>query len=140
MTTTAEGLFLVGFIILALGLTKISIETPILPYSIGAMIAWLALDIGFITGEIGPGFGTLWVEAIAILFALLAFAPLVFQSLQEIQHEKVVGKETYNWISYKRRGLEPQQESSYTKRREEIRDISKRRPGRPRKRVSGTRW
>ena len=131
--TEGESILLLGLIILALGLTALSMHMRILPYSLASMIAWIALDIGFITGDIGPGFGTLWVEAIAILFVLLAFAPLVVQSLEDVTHESNYGGEKLRWKTVKVKGWKAGDEDRYTQHRNKVRDvISKRNKGRPR--------
>ncbi len=131
--STGESLLLMGLIVLALGLTAISLHIRILPYSLASMIAWIALDIGFVTGDIGPGFGTLWVEAIAILFILLAFAPLVVQGLEDVSHESNYGGDILKWKTIRQRGEKAGDEDPYMQTRLKIRDaVSKRNSKRPR--------
>ncbi len=136
--TTADSILLVGLVGLALGLTAISIRIRILPYSMAAMIAWITLDIAFITGEIGPGFGVLWVEAISILFILLAFAPLIVQGVEDVSHETEYEGTTMKWTSFRRRGWIPGEEDPYNQRRSEVRRLANKRK-RPRRRT-WTQW
>ena len=121
--TEGESLLLISLIILALGLTSISLYIRILPFSLASMIAWIVLAIGFITGDIGPGFDTLWVDAISILFVLLAFTPLVVQSLQDVSHESNYGGTSFKWKTVQDKSWKPESTDPYIKRREEIRAL-----------------
>ncbi len=133
---TGESIMLLSLIILALGLTAVSLHIRILPFSLASMIAWIALDIGFVTGDIGPGFGVLWVEAIAILFTLLAFAPLVVQTLEDVSHESNYGGEILKWKTVKVKGWKAGDEDPYMQHRNKIRDIAnKRNTKRPKSQV-----
>ncbi len=134
--STGDSIMLLGLIVLALGLTGVALHMRILPYSLASMIAWLALDIGFVTGDIGPGFGVLWVEAIAILFTLLAFAPLVVQGLEDVTHESNYGGQILRWKTVKAKGWKAGDEDPYMQHRNKIRDIASKKNTRRSKRVS----
>lgn len=136
--STGDSILLLGLIVLALGLTGVSIKIKLLPYSLASMIAWIALAIGFVTGDIGPGFGTLWVEAIAILFVLLSFAPLITQAVEDVHHETEFGGQKISWTSIKVKGWSPGDGDPYGQRRAEMRQLVGKR--RTKKKPSEDRW
>lgn len=128
MDTSAQGVTLIAFLGLALGLTYIASQVRMLPYSFGASIAWLVPIMALATGVIGPGIGVLWVQGICLVFLMMAFSPLLLQMRQEVRHERRMGDGgVFNWNSYQKRGWTPDNmidtQSAF---RTNLRDISKR--------------
>ena len=108
MATSAEGVTLIAFLGLALGLTFMASQVRMLPYSFGASIAWLVPIMALATGVLGPGISVLWVQGICLVFLLMAFSPLLLQMRTEVRHEKRMGDMgTFNWTAYQKRGWTP---------------------------------
>ena len=128
METSAAGVTLIAFFGLALGLTYISSQVRMLPFSFGASIAWLVPLIALATGVLGPGIGVLWVQAICLVFVMMAFSPLLLQMRTEVRHEKRMGDGgVFNWSAYQKRGWTPDDlTTSQDKFKNNLRDISKR--------------
>ena len=126
--TIVAGLFFMGLVVLSLGLTVVSFREKFLPTSLGASISWLALGAAFITSAIGPGFSVLWVQAITILFILLAFIPLIGQMRQEVRNEVFLRGKKSSWITYETGGKELNKQSPYDAHREKIRKAIGRKP------------
>ena len=109
MATSAEGVTLIAFLGLALGLTFMAYQVRMLPYSFGASIAWLVPIMALATGVLGPGIAVLWVQGLCLVFLLMAFAPLLHQMRTEVRHEKRMDHlGTFNWSSYQKRGWTPE--------------------------------
>ena len=128
MATSAEGVTLIAFLGLALGLTFMASQIRMLPYAFGASIAWLVPIMALATGVLGPGIAVLWVQGICLVFLLMAFSPLLFQMRQEVRHEKRMGDlGTFNWTAYQKRGWTPENmidtQSAF---KNNLREISKR--------------
>ena len=128
MATSAEGVTLIAFLGLALGLTFIASQIRMLPFSFGASIAWLVPIMALATGVLGPGIAVLWVQGICLVFLLMAFSPLLLQMRQEVRHERRMGDGgVFNWSSYQKRGWTPDNmidtQSAF---KNNLRDISKR--------------
>ena len=127
MATSAEGVTLIAFIGLALGLTYIASQIRILPYAFAASIAWLVPLIALATGTIGPGIVETRVQAMRFLLILMAFAPLLHQMKQEVQHERRFGDSgAFNWKSYEKRGWTPDDKDSYARFRGNLKEITTR--------------
>jgi len=108
MATSAEGVTLIAFLGLALGLTYMASQIRMLPFSFGASIAWLVPIMALATGVLGPGIAVLWVQGICLVFLLMAFGPLLLQMRTEVRHEKRMGDMgTFNWTAYQKRGWTP---------------------------------
>ena len=128
METSAEGVTLIAFFGLALGLTFMSSQVRMLPFAFGACISWLVPLIALATGVLGPGMAVLWVQAISLVFILMAFSPLLLQMRTEVQHEKRMGDlGTFNWKAYQKRGWTPENMiDTSTAFRNNLREITKR--------------
>ena len=127
METSAQGVTLIAFIGLALGLTYMASQVRILPYAFSASIAWLVPLIALATGTLGPGITETWVQAICLLLVLMAFAPLLLQMRQEVQHERRFGDAgSFNWKSYEKRGWTPEDKDSYARFRGNLKEITTR--------------
>lgn len=128
MDTSAQGVTLIAFLGLALGLTYIASQVRMLPYSFGASIAWLVPIMALATGVIGPGIGVLWVQGICLVFLMMAFSPLLLQMRQEVRHERRMGDGgVFNWNSYQKRGWTPDNMiDTQAAFKNNLRDISKR--------------
>ena len=128
MATSAEGVTLIAFLGLALGLTFMASQVRMLPYSFGASIAWLVPIMALATGVLGPGISVLWVQGICLVFLLMAFSPLLLQMRTEVRHEKRMGdRGTFNWTAYQKRGWTPDNMiDTSTAFRNNLREITKR--------------
>jgi len=128
MATSAEGVTLIAFLGLALGLTFMASQVRMLPYSFGASIAWLVPIMALATGVLGPGISVLWVQGICLVFLLMAFSPLLLQMRTEVRHEKRMGDMgTFNWTAYQKRGWTPDNMiDTSTAFRNNLREITKR--------------
>ena len=128
MATSAEGVTLIAFLGLALGLTFMASQIRMLPYAFGASIAWLVPIMALATGVLGPGIAVLWVQGICLVFLLMAFSPLLLQMRTEVRHEKRMGDMgTFNWTAYQKRGWTPENMiDTSTAFRNNLREITKR--------------
>ena len=128
MATSAEGVTLIAFLGLALGLTFMAYQVRMLPYSFGASIAWLVPIMALATGVLGPGIAVLWVQGLCLVFLLMAFAPLLHQMRTEVRHEKRMDHlGTFNWSSYQKRGWTPENMiDTSTAFKNNLREITKR--------------
>ena len=128
MATSAEGVTLIAFLGLALGLTFMASQVRILPYAFSASIAWLVPIMALATGVLGPGISVLWVQGICLVFLLMAFSPLLLQMRTEVRHEKRMGDMgTFNWTAYQKRGWTPDNMiDTSTAFRNNLREITKR--------------
>ena len=128
MATSAEGVTLIAFLGLALGLTFMASQVRMLPYYFGASIAWLVPIMALATGVLGPGISVLWVQGICLVFLLMAFSPLLLQMRTEVRHEKRMGDMgTFNWTAYQKRGWTPDNMiDTSTAFRNNLREITKR--------------
>lgn len=127
MADSAQGITLIAFIALALGLTYLSSQIRIITYAFGACIAWLIPLMALATGVLGPGISVLWVQGASLLFVLMAFSPLLLQMRQEVQHERRFGDAgSFNWKSYEKRGWTPDDGDSYARFRGNLKQITSR--------------
>ena len=131
---TGEGVFLLGLVSLALGLTWISSRLSFLPIAVAAAISWLVLDAAVLTGSIGPGFTETWVEAAAILFTLMVFVPLLLQSKVEVKNEVRNSNQSFSWVSREMSSYDPSKSSTYDEHRKLTREIAERGVSRQRRR------
>lgn len=119
---------LIGLSVLAVALTFVAIKIRFLPVRLAGSVAWLVLGIWLLTGNT-PGFEftKLWVQALAFLFLLMVFVPLLMQIVVET---KVKTKDGGEYTTYRRTPAdEPKASLSkvrYQNRRKEIREIMNR--------------
>lgn len=87
-----ELLIFFAMVVLALGLTAIAIYVSLIPFRMGASIAWLALLIVVVTNPWQmTDLSETWVRALAFLLVLMVVAPLVMQMRTEVFRQQSMG-------------------------------------------------
>lgn len=125
-----ELLIFFAMVILALGLTAIAIYVSLIPFRLGASIAWLALLIVVVTNPWEmTDLSENWVRGLAFLLVLMVFAPIVMQMRTEVYRQQTSGAGTGvsgGFTAYskyeKSAPPSPQGPSSYDAYRAELRE------------------
>lgn len=121
-----ELLIFFAVVVLALGLTAIAIYVSLIPFRIGAAIAWLVLLIVVVTDPWQmTNLAENWVRALAFLFTLMVFAPLIMQMRTEVYRQQQSGQGTgfSSFVQYEKKPpLGPPGPSPYDAYRAEIRE------------------
>lgn len=105
---TITGDYLITFLVLlALGLTIIANRIGIILFRMAAAVSWLTLGILFWTNQLGTSLGSPWVQAVSLVFLVMAVGVLSLQMRTDIRHEAQVrgslgtpGARTESWTTW----------------------------------------
>lgn len=82
---------LIAIILLAIGLTLVSLKVKLILFRLGASMAWLCLGVLLLTGNLsGLSIGESWCQVLGFIFLVMTIAPLTLQMMTDVHHERKV--------------------------------------------------